>query len=100
MEHLINVRFESLIVELDNNECQLLQKINKFIRSHVRRSHNQKVTKKVILNIKDPRSTNRLSNSNKIGFISLEIYKYNSNHLFLRSENAEELVQKILNQIL
>ena len=97
MEHLINVRIESLKMELDNNELELLNKINKFIRSHV---SNQKVTKSLFFKINDHRRNKKLKiNSKKIGFICRQINKKISSDIW-RSENTENLVKKILIEIL
>ena len=86
MEHLINFRIESLKIQLDNNQLQLVDKINKYIRSHV---SNQKVAEKVFLKIYDHRRNKKLKiNTNKMAFISLQINKKISDDVW-RSENAE-----------
>ena len=96
MEHLIEMTIESLKIELDKNEVQLLEKMNKFIRSHV---SNQKITKRVLFKINDHRKNKKYKiNSKKIGFICLQINKKTPNDVW-RSENPEEFVKKILNKI-
>jgi hypothetical protein len=97
MEHLIEVTIESLKTEIDKNEVQLLDKMNKFIRSHV---SNQKITKRVLFKINDHRKNKKYKiNSKKIGFICLQINKKTPNDVW-RLENPEEFVKKILNKIL
>ena len=97
MEHLLNVRIESLKIELDNNQVQLIDKINKFMRSHV---SNQRVAERVLFKIYDHRRNKKFKiNTKKIGFISLQINKKISDDIW-RSEHIEEFLKKILSKIL
>ena len=97
MEHLINVRIESLKIELDNHELQLIEKINKFIKSKV---STQNFTGRMFLKINDHRRNKKLKiNTKKIGVISLQIIKKIANDVW-RSENTEEFFKKILSKIL
>ena len=96
MEHLIEMTIESLKIELDKNEVQLLEKMNKFIRSHV---SNQKITKRVLFKINDHRKNKKYKiNSKKIGFINLQENKKVLKNDW-KSENIEKLVHKICNNI-
>ena len=97
MEHLINFRIESLNIQLDNNERQLIDQINKYIRSYV---SNQKVAEKVFFKINDHRKNKKFKiHTKKIGFISLQINKKISDDIW-RSEHIEEFLKKILSKIL
>ena len=97
MEHLLNVRIESLKIELDNNESRLLDKLNKLIRS---KASNQKVTEKVFFKINDHRRNKKFKiNTKKIGLFSLQINKKIANDVW-RSENAERFLKKIMSKIL
>ena len=97
MEHLLNVRIESLKIELDNNQVQLIDKINKFMRSHV---SNQRVAERVLFKIYDHRRNKKFKiNTKKIGFISLQINKKIVSDLW-RSGNTEQFVKKLMSKIL
>jgi hypothetical protein len=96
MEHLINVRIESLKVNLENNAEKLVSKINKTIRADS--SIHKDVKKKFKLN--DHKRNKKFKiNSKKIGFFCFQLNKKIPKNVW-RSEKVEELVQKICNKIL
>ena len=94
IEHVIEVRIESLKLELDNNANQLVNKINNFIRK--KRDFNQKPTKpSCFFKLCEHKRNKKFKiNFNKIGFISLQLNKKIIKEVW-RSENIEELIQKI-----
>jgi light-regulated signal transduction histidine kinase (bacteriophytochrome) len=94
IEHVIEVRIESLKMELDNNANQLVNKINNLIRN--KGDFNQKPTKqRCFLKINEHKRNKKLKiNLNKIGFICLQLNKKIEKDVW-RSKNIEELIQKI-----
>jgi hypothetical protein len=93
IENAINVRIESLKMELDNNTDQL---INKIINLFKKKPSNQKPTKRrLIIKLSEHKRNKKLKlNSKKIGFISLQDNKKIEADVW-KSGNIEELVQKI-----
>jgi hypothetical protein len=94
MEHVIQVRIESLKMEVDNNADQLVKKINNFIRK--KGDFNQKPTKqRCFLKLNEHKRNKKLKiNLNKIGFICLQLNKKIEKDVW-RSKNIENLIQKI-----
>jgi hypothetical protein len=97
IENVINVRIESLKMDLDNNTDQLVNKIIKFLK---RKPSKQKPTKRrLIIKLSEHKRNKKLKlNSKKIGFISLQDNKKIEEDVW-KSGNIEELVQKVLKYI-
>jgi hypothetical protein len=94
IEDFIEVRIESLKMEIDNNANQLVNKINNFIRK--KGDFNKKPTKqRCFLKLNEHKRNKKLRiNFNKIGFICLQLNKKIDKKVW-RSKNIEELIQKI-----
>jgi hypothetical protein len=70
MKHLIEVKIESLKMELDNNAEKLVHMIDKFIKISAFNKDKSKI--RVFFKINDHRRSKKFKiNSKKIGFITL-----------------------------
>jgi hypothetical protein len=90
MENLIDTRIESLKIELDNQACQLVSKINAVITKIS--THKRKIAKrKFFLQINENRRRKKL----KINFIKIGYFSHQFISDYLKSKNIEEIIQKM-----
>jgi hypothetical protein len=98
MKHLIEVKIESLKMELDNNAEKLVEKINKFIKISAFNREKSKI--RSFFKINDHRRSKKFKiNSKRIGFITLQVNKKIEKEAW-QTKSIEELVHKICNNII